>query len=176
MTEKYDKPFRLRFLEGVTDTLATITPDNGYRTDLSKKGQVSRGRLTYGDKDPLPLVAIIEPPLFDVAKTAPLAATVKDLPWHLVIQGFVDDDKDHPTDPAHILLADVKKALALEIQNVQTGPTRNGSVFGVSVSRVKSITLDMGFVRPSDDTSSKAYFWLPMRVVVIEDWLKQYDD
>jgi len=172
----YDDPLRLRILKGICATIATISPANGYKTDCTRDGQVSRGRSVYGTKDPLPLVSIIEPPIFPDPGPRPFGATTNDLPWDIIIQGFVADDKDHPTDPAHVLLADVKRALALEILKLQTGPTRVSKVFGVSTSRIKSVTLEMGFVRPSDDVSSKAYFWLPVRLVVIEDSLKQYED
>lgn len=172
----YDDPLRLRILKAMCAVIAGVTPAAGYKTNLSGKGQVSRGRSVYGQGDPLPLVSIIEPPIFPDPPHRPLGTTTSELPWDIIVQGFVADDKAHPTDPAHVLLADVKKALALEIKKLQTGPTRGSSVFGVSANRIKSATLEMGFVRPSDDVSSKAYFWLPVRLVVIEDSLKQYDD
>lgn len=168
----HDDPLRLRFLKGMTAVLQTITPDNGYKTNLSNA--VLRGRLTFGTKDPLPMVTILEPPIMPNNFPAPYATTAKDLPWNLIIQGFVQDDGEHPTDPAHVLLADVKQAMATEMLKLRT--QTKGDVFGVQMNRLTKVVMDMGFVRPSDDLSSKAYFWLPVSVIFVEDWLTPYGD
>ena len=114
----HDDPMRLRFLKGLTRVIESVATADGYKTNLANN--VIRGRLTFGTKDPLPLVTILEPPLMPLNLPAPYAADAKDLPWDLIVQGFVVDDPEHPTDPAHVLLADVKRAIAIEMRKLQT--------------------------------------------------------
>ena len=167
-------PFRLKFLQGLTAVLQGITPGNGFSHDLSTS--VFRGRLTYGESDPIPLVSIIEPPLMAPNSAGPLGAGIHKESWDLIVQGFADDDNANPTDPAHMLLAEVKIALAAECQKMQGTPNAgNTTIFGIPRKRIVSFDTEIGFVRPSDDISSKAYFWLPLHIVVAEDWLNPYD-
>ena len=168
------EPFRLRLLKGLTGVLQTITPANGYGHDLSES--VFRGRLTFGDNDPIPMLSIIEPPANPNNQHAPTGASENKVAWDIIVQGFADDDMVNPTDPAHMLLADVKKALATEarkLQGMRTGD--NAVVFGVDRKRIVQFNTEIGFVRPSDDISSKAYFWLPLHLVVMESWLNPND-
>jgi hypothetical protein len=167
-------PFRLKFLQGLTSVLQGVTPANGFFHDLSDK--TFRGRLTFGDSDPIPLVSIIEPPLMPPNSPTPLGAGVRKVSWDLIVQGFADDDIANPTDPAHMLLAEVKIVLAQEVAKLQGTPCpANEIMFGVPRKRIVSFESEIGFVRPSDDISSKAYFWLPLHIVVLENWLNPYD-
>jgi hypothetical protein len=167
----YDDPFRLRLLKGLTDVLEGITPANGFKHDLS--AAVFRGRLTYGAKDPLPMVAIIEPPIVDPAAPVPSYSTASVYPYQVIIQGFAKDDAKHPTDPAYRLLADVKMAIGREIRRVQQ---HENAAFGVARRRFTEVCMDLGVVRPSDDISSQAFFWLPVRFTFAEDYLAPYED
>ena len=167
-------PFRLKFLQGLTTVLQGITPANGFSHDLSNA--TFRGRLTFGDSDPIPMVSVIEPPLMPPNAPTPLGASDRKESWDLIVQGFADDDVDNPTDPAHFLLAEVKMALAAEVQKLQGVPTAaNAVIFGISRRKLISFETEIGFVRPSDDISAKAYFWLPLHIVVMESWLNPYD-
>ena len=162
------------FRSGMTSVLQGITPANGFEHDLS--AAVFRGRLTFGESDPTPLVSIIEPPLMPPSGVGPLGAGAHKEPWDLIVQGFVYDDNANPTDPAHMLLAEVKIALAAECQKLQGTPNAgNATIFGVPRKRIVSFDSEIGFVRPSDDISSKAYFWLPLHIVVVEDWGNPYN-
>ena len=89
-------------------------------------------------------------------------------PWELIVQGFALDDYDNPTDPAHLLLADVKKRLMLEKRKIGS---RTGA-FGVT--EIQDVKLGPGVVRPPDETSSKAYFWLALTIEMVEDALNPY--
>ena len=55
------EPLRLRVLKAMTNALKEISVDNGYHTDLNE--QVYRGRVVYGENDPIPLVSILEVPI-----------------------------------------------------------------------------------------------------------------
>lgn len=168
------KPLRLRILEALTEALKEITPENGYTYDLSEN--VFRGRLWYGEDDPLPLVSIVEDPL-------PLDQSMEGIgphgdgtstsgAWVLLIQGFVADDKQHPTDPAHYLMADVKKRLALlrkQATRTSAHAHKRYNLLGMG-GAVENLSVGTGVVRPPDyDVSSKAYFWLTITLNVIED-------
>lgn len=163
-------PFRLRVLKALTVSLRTITVANGYGHDLATS--VFRGRTIFGDSDPLPMLSILQPPapLDQVQSTV----AIRTGPWELLIQGFVDDDDDNPTDPAELLLADVYKHLAKEAVRVAAnGRSRDVLGMGGGMGKANEInTLHMGFgvVRPPDEfVSAKAYFWLPITLHVTED-------
>lgn len=154
--------FRLRVLKELTSALAEITPARGYQHDLT--GAVFRGRLVYEDRDPLPMLSVVEPPEFPETMTS-RGASVAKTPLLVLVQGFVADDKANPTDPAYNLLGDVQKRLSAEM--VRIG---HDGAFGLG-NRIDSLELGTGVVRPPDaDISSRtAYFWLPVRMTLFED-------
>lgn len=159
-------PFRLEVLERLTTALEEITPANGYEHDLS--GKVFRGRTVFGDNDPLPMVSILEVPQPKDQLDPPTGGAVYKGPWELVIQGFCQDDRDNPSDPAYHLEADVRKRLAGLMQEAQgpgrgrvLGPWAKGGVLGMMASPP--------VVRPPDEVSSKAYFWLTITLNVVDD-------
>src|SRR5690625_6257813 len=96
------EPFRLRVTKAASAALEEINPDNGYMHDL--RGRVFRGRDVFGDSDPIPMVSILEAIEEKERLQAPSAGTEAAGPWELLIQGFLDDDLIHPTDPAYFLI------------------------------------------------------------------------
>jgi hypothetical protein len=87
--------------------------------------------------------------------------------WSLLVQGWAADDDANPTDPAHLLMADVKKALATI--NVEGHANyKLGRLVG-------KITLEPGTVRPPErEVSDKAFFWLHAIVELVENTLDPY--
>ena len=178
--EPFADPFRLRVLKALTGSLEQITVANGYNHDLTKR--VFRGRdLFGGEDDPVPMVSILEPPLPIDQLVAPPLATNSTGDWDLLLQGFVDDDLRNPCDPAYLLLADVKRRLAIEkartISNIP-GLVGRGTAdpFGMGTNKnavsniVKEIVIGPGVVRPpGDGISDKAYFWLNITIKIAED-------
>lgn len=164
-----DDPLRLRILKGLTDSLKTITPANGYVHDLSQS--VVRGVEYFGDDEPVPLVSILESPDEAFQEPAPKFSAKAAGPWRLFVQGWVDDDKENPTDPAHILMADVKKRLGIEAK--AAGYLQGEGAFGMKRA-VDSISFSPGVVRPPDAISARAYFWLILHIVVVEDLTDPY--
>lgn len=160
-----DRPFRLRVQDALTACLEQIRPINGYTFDLA--GAVFRGRDTFGDSDPLPMVAILEPPVPPDQIDTPRDETGGYGTWELLLQGFVDSDPanpKNPTDPAHFLLADVKRALAKEKKRA-----RDWLTLGFENGRVEIKAIGQGVVRPADEVSAKAYFWLNVTLRIAED-------
>lgn len=156
-------PYRLRVQKAISAVLKEITPANGYQHDLSNA--VFRGRNIFGESDPLPMVSILEAPIQPDAPRLPDGGATQNGPWELVIQGFVDDDKRNPTDPAHRLLADVKKRLAQECKAYVPGG--GYKTFGME-GKLGKLTIGTGVVRPPDEISSKAYFWLTINLQLFE--------
>lgn len=176
-----DIPFRTRVLTALTDALAEITPDNGYITNLATfnapdgapMARVYRGRGFFGASDPCPMVAVLEPPE-DAEAVAEQPATARATPfyWRLIVQGDVPDDKENPTDPAYALLADVRRRLALERDRKDaTGRLPDPLGFGGrrEKNRIEELSFGAGIVRPPDEISPKAYFWLGVTLKTIED-------
>lgn len=165
-------PFRLRVLEAVTNCLAAISPAGGYFNSLgadaaAPEGRVFRGRSAYGESDPLPMLSIIEDPRVIELQFGPQASAASAGDWRLLIQGWVEDDLVNPTDPAYALLADCERAFTLE--RVRGAASRDFFGLGRKAPCVSDIRFQRGVVRPADEISSKAYFWLPLTLTLSED-------
>lgn len=163
----FTDPFRLRVLKALTAALQEITPANGYKHDLSSS--VFRGRDLFGEDDPLPMVSILEATDEQDQVQSPRGSGDNFGVWGLLIQGFAEDDPENPTDPAHYLMADVKKRLAIERQK---GVSFN--ILGMG-GLVDKLEFSPGIVRPADAYSAKAYFWLRLDLTVVEDVTKPYE-
>lgn len=175
-------PFRLQILRNICDALHEINgEDGGYHNDLRPypapkednpdfiQRRVFRGRVVFGETDPLPMVTILEVPLPPEQSPSAPDNPSRHGGWDLMIQGFVDDDFENPTDPAQFLLADVVKRLALA-----RGRVYDEGVFGYQ--SIIRLDLGVGVVRPPDEISANAYFWLPITITLVEDLTNPYDD
>lgn len=165
-----DHPLRLEIQVRLAEVLKEIDGTNGYVSDLS--GNVFRGRLYYGDESPIPMVSILEVPIPLDQIPPPETSTAQSGQWELIIQGFIDDDRENPTDPAHVLMADVKKRLAIE-RTKSASLTPESGILGLG-NAVINLHIGAGVVRPPDDVSSKAYFWLTITLDLCEDMGEPY--
>ncbi len=150
---------RLAVAKAITALLETeVAVANGYQHDLA--GKVHRGRLTWSIREALPRVALVETLNPD---REPIRAgwqpTQKDS-LILLVQGHAEDDPEHPTDPAHLLMADVKRALA-RIMLTTSPYFRLGGL-------IADFNMEPGIVRPPDELSSVAYFYLRVRLEIVE--------
>lgn len=175
MPFQFDKPLRLRILEKLTAILREITPANGYRHDLgvseeAPDGRVFRGRVEFSDSDPVPMISILETPLQDDPLKPPRDSGLSKRWWDLTIQGFLDDDYKNPTDPAQYLVADVIRRIVVEKKK-----NINFQLFDMG-DDVLDIVLGAPVVRPPDELSAKAYFWLPVSLELAEDLEKPYGE
>lgn len=169
MPQQY--PTRLLVQRHLTELLETITVANGYQHDLN--GRVHRGRLYFGEETEMPFLSILETPIpveqLPPATSSPLVHG----PWDLVLQGFVADNMQNPTDPAHFLLADVRKALGIERKKRDhLGGPENG-ILGLGQT-VTDLYFGTGTVRPPDEVSASAYFWLTLTLDVVENVEEPY--
>lgn len=162
-------PFRLQVLRKITEVIETVTPSNDYTFDLTNA--VFRGRLEYGDDEALPMVALNEPPLAIEALKAQSDNPSREVDWDILIQGWVKDDKANPTDPAYLLAAEVTKALAAEKQRKRG---RTPDILGLgagfnSPNGIMAMTLGAPVVRPPDETSARACFYILLTLQIAED-------
>lgn len=154
---------RLAVLKQLTTYLATeISIANDYSHDMTREGveHVWRGRFYTGPKMSLPAISILEGVNPDrEPDTVGNQHDMQKDSWILLVQGWVDDDNENPTDPAHALLADVKMAMSKYAQKMV-----NLEFAGTPWTNVVQIIIEPGVVRPPDQISDKAYFW--MRIVL----------
>lgn len=181
-----DTPFKLRVARALTDALKTITPANGFAVDMSdydrdgvETARVYRGRMWFGESDPLPMLSILEPDeapdYFAEEPDGSDGSGCYD--WAINVQGFVRDDPNNPTDPAYVLLADVRQKLAREAE--RRTADHDPEIFGLSYdgsNRIEKLRFGTGTVRPADDVSAFAWFWLPVWIRISEDASAPYSD
>lgn len=185
----YEDPFKLRVLKALSASLKQITPDNGCIYDLTDfdpgdgvdQERVIRGRDWFGATDPIPMVSILEgvAPGDEVAEP-PQPIADAEIDWQILIQGWVVDDPVHSTDPAYRLLADVRRRLKYESKRTLPGDPSERDIFGLrsagpSLSQVTGFRFGTGVVRPADDVSANAWFWLSATIRIVEDSANPYD-
>lgn len=171
-------PCRLYTMKQLCEGLRTITPANGFVMDFSgaegtDNNKVFRGRALFGAKDPVPMLSVLESPIPLDQLPPPEDSTYSSGPWEIVIQGFFEDDKQNPTDVAYVGLADVKKYLATEKKKLSASKAENGP-FGLG-RVVTGLLIGQGVVRPPDEISAKAYFWLTIALDMAEDLEEPYE-
>lgn len=166
-----DNPIRLEVHKRLTDALKQISIANGYATDLNE--QVYRGRLVFGSETLLPALAILEVPIPLDQLPPPSGSPTFTGQWELMVQGWVEDDRENPTDPAHVLMADVKKVLAAERRKMDWDKPEDG-IFGLG-RNVTAMYIGAGVVRPPEEVSAKAYFWLTVTLDLVEDMEDPYE-
>lgn len=168
-------PLRLAIQQNLCDALAEISTGNGYNTNLPASS-IFRGRVLFGDTDPVPMVAIYEPPIPLDQQGVPFDLDRALGGYELYIQGFVKDDSKNPTDPAHYLMADVKKRLAAEKVRLYQKGLHDTNVLGLGQRNNRRNHIDKldvigpGVVRPPvEGQSNKAFFWLNVIFQIVED-------
>jgi hypothetical protein len=167
------RPFRLKVLDKLILTLKGISPANDYYFDLSQDGRVVCGRTANGDDEPLPLVSILEPPLAIEQRLAQVDNTGNEGDWDLLIQGWVPDgpDQNNPIAPAYTLVAEVIQALA-KAKRQKRG--NSPDIFGMGAgfgdgAGIEDLRIGAPVVRPPDETSARACFYLIVTFKIAED-------
>lgn len=165
-----DTVLRLRILRKLTTWLEGV---DGVLFDLGVNdmaGRVFRGRVIFGESDPIPMLSILENPIPLDQIDSPSDSVDSTGDWELLVQGFADDDKDNPTDPAHVLMAATKSRLAELMQQ-----NKDFAILGMG-KHITKIRVGSGVVRPPDEISAKAYFWLGLSLTVVENLLDPFED
>lgn len=160
-------PIRLRVLKALTTHLQAIHEDDGYYTTLADDPRkVARGRAIFGADDPLPMVSILEGTRSDTGQFA--GSIERKDQWTIMIQGWVEDDIDNPTDPAYLLMDDVERRLQRIIAiNDKTGLPVYPQEYRLG-GLIANLTIPPGIVRPPmEGVSSKAFFYLPVILTIV---------
>lgn len=166
----FSYPLRLEIQRRLTAMFEEIMIADGYQHDMV--GRVFRGRGVFGDETPVPAISILQVPIPLDQIPSPEDAALSAGGWELMVQGFVTDDKDNPTDPAEVLMADAKKRLALEKKKTNWDKPEQG-ILGLG-RFIETLYIGTGVVRPPDDLSNKAYFWLTITLNIAEDLADPY--
>lgn len=173
-------PFRLRVLKRITQVIKDgVHPDHAIPSsnDLRDKDigngtfekHVFRGRTTYGSDDKLPLVSVLEDPgtldeLLGGREGGDAIGT-----WPIIIQGFVPDDYENPTDTAHVLAAEVVRAIVWQRKAF------NHFGLGDECPCVTDFKISAPVVRPADlETSDVAWFVFRITLSLSEDLEKPF--
>lgn len=158
-------------LQGITPAWVDLPPEMAGEEcpyDLSQK--VFRGRVEFGDEVREPFLAILEAPR-QLDPNSAGANLNQDEDWTLLIQGFVEDDKKNPTDPAYTLLAWVQMRMARITTERKDGG--RGGLYPLEWrlgNLVANIQYQIPIVRPGkDNVSGNAYFYMPISVGNVTD-------
>lgn len=163
---------RLAVLKRLTAHLQGITPENGYEYDLS--AAVFRGKSVFGADMPLPCLSVLEHPKPDTGIFAGQGKRAFTEEWVLMLQGWVEDDEENPTDPAYGLEAAVRKRLYDIMAQTNGGQPKYPDVYMLG-KLISDIAIGPPVVRPPDNqVSSKAFFFLPLRVSLQTDVSQPY--
>lgn len=149
-------PIKLQILKAITAHLENITPENGYNHRLT--GSVFRGRAIIGAQTALPCLSILENPKAAQGQWADEDLTVRKDQWGLLVQGWVEDDEENPTDALYPLVEDVVKRL---------GDINNSAFPGIYRLKglISELQLHPAVCRPAEDgISSKAFFYMPITI------------
>jgi hypothetical protein len=167
-------PFRLKVKKAVSEALKTISAADGNRFTLSDytdeddgqtRERVFRGREEFGPGDPLPMISVLEDPRqLDVLGSSP-DETAQKGPLRLLIQGFVPDSMDHPTDDADHLAADIIEKLVAQKQDKD-----NILGFGCKMPCITEMKIGQPVVRNADNVvSSVAFCFIALTLTLVED-------
>lgn len=161
-------PYRLRVLKALTCHLEGISPELGY--DYELKGAVYRGRTVVGEDMKVPALSILESPRPDFGAYVG-EDQARSEGWALLLQGWVEDDKKNPTDPAYRLASAVENRLALIVLERDDGSGRPLDTLAYMLGRqedghtlISKFQFGPPVVRPPDQSSSKAFFYMTLRV------------
>lgn len=169
-------PTRLLVLKRLTAIIET-TPVERNGEPGTLLGHVYRGRNILGEESAaltmLPVISLLEAPRPDNAFFAgDRQASSED--WTLLLCGLCQDDKMNPNDKAYELHAAVQTVLSRIVTLKRNGEPefRDDYMLGELIS---SFSIEPPVVRPPEDKlSSKAFFFLPIRVGLAGDLSDPY--
>ena len=152
---------RLLLLKSLCNYLLTeITTANGYNFDLAA---AYRGKKNFGKEVKLPAIVVLENfnPDRLPETIGGVVGTKHKYDQIYLINGWAEGgDVEQEEDSVHLLMGDVKQALGKLLV------PRNQSGFFDGLANTLSI--EPGVVRPPDEQSEKAYFWMRIRLEVVE--------
>lgn len=162
-----DEPIRLTVLKALTAHLEGIVHSVGEDWDgFNLAGRVYRGISRYGaEMGEEEFLSILEAPRPDAGITTGVLNSSRVEEWPLLLQGWTKDDKTNPSDPVYRLM----NVVELRLKEIVAVHGRTGMPIVPSKyllgNLITSFSFGPGVVRPpTEGISSKAFFYLPLRV------------
>ena len=123
---------QLIILKRLTLHLEGITPANGYGYDMS--GRVARGVTRFGSDQVVPFISILESLRADQRpEQAGTERLWREEDWELLLQGWVDENRELPTDELYQLKACTEKRLAELVQDDKPSYRLGGIITGLKI-------------------------------------------
>lgn len=171
-------PKRLLLLQRLTEYYGRVIVDGpDYQHTLADR--VFRGRLRFDSNDPVPAVNILDnldPDRFpSPAGQRGENHVTQQEDYVLLIQGWAADDACNPTDPAHYLMADVRKATAMlkrrpNMMAQATSPEGRPNPDYMLGGLFTDLSMEPGVVRPPmEGVSEKAFFYFRLHLGYTEN-------
>ena len=168
---------RLEILQALTSHLEAATYDPGGDDETLLTDRVFRGRTVFGEEVTAPFLVILERPRQILPQVGGGEGTRRKDEWQLLLQGFADDDRANPLDPAYQLLAAVELQLARLVSQKDNGGGPEHPTEYLLGRRVAGVTFEQAIVRPPDnDVSDTAYFYLPVTIRVATNMESPYSE
>lgn len=152
---------RLQILKALTAHLEGVT---GY--DLTDK--VWRGRNRPADESYTPYLILFEMPPEEEAR---VGTSMSKMPWLIGVQGYIDAENPHLTDPAHNFMAAVKERIG-ELLN-DGGASMPPPEFMLN-GLVEDIEVDGGMVFAPDETTKACFFAMKLTLTIVENLENPY--
>lgn len=163
-------PTRLLVLQRLTKLLegVEVTFDGGM--PISMQGRVVRGRNIIGDETEAPFLSLLDAPRPDTPEYAGTNQMRKD-DWTILISGIATDNKANPSDNGFWFVAAVEERLGLvvDVHKARGTPLYPEHYMlcdgNLDKQLITKLEVAPPVVRPPEDKlSSKAFFFLPIRV------------
>lgn len=148
---------RLTILKALTAHLEGMT-------EYDVAGKVWRGRTRPADESKQPFIIMFEMPPEDFQDHADQRTS--SMPWYIGVQGYIVPDRVHPTDPAHNLMAAVKKRLGMLTDDGGASSMPDEWMLG---GLVENIEVDGGMCFEDDETTNCCYFALKLTLTLVEN-------
>lgn len=164
---------QLTILMALCAHIEGVTPANGYDFDLA--GKVFRGTAKFGADEPLPFVSILESLRPDPRpREAGSEKLVREENWELLVQGWVDESREFPTDDLYRLKGSVEKRLAEIVAVDNTGSPVVPSIYRLG-RLIVSLRIGPGVVRAATPQVGGAEaFYLPLIVTYVTNLADPY--
>lgn len=167
-------PKRLKVLIALSEHISkSLNGSAPYTHDIG--GRVYRGRGRFSEEEQVPAINILEPlnPDREPGDIGGDERVKQKEDWVLLIQGWSEDDKKNPTDPAHRLMADVKLCLSkIALEAAEGKPANKDFMLGGLISDFR---MEPGTCRPPDEISAAAFFYMRVVLEVVESVFDPFD-
>lgn len=171
-------PLQLGVLRYLTDHLEGTDGLWEDETAIDVTDAVWRGRKFFSDSDfdglGGALLSILEAPRPLIGDSAGVERIKRKENWTLLLQGWTQDDKKHPSDPAYFLKAAVEKRLSRLVVLGDQGDPVYPAEFRMG-GLVVELIVGQGLVRPPAEAITRySMFYIPLVINLVTDLSNPY--